>query len=191
MGSIGQSTQAGSITRRELAAGLGISQGMVSRLAQRGMPTHDLERAKRWRARHLAPARMKGNRAGTSEAPSPLPSADRGPAEFALQSIMAANRHMQVAAALLEADQFALAAEDLRQALRRVPVSHRDQVQIHVGVFDALTAGVHRELVSISEGQPPRSPDDADLEEMGRFWYAVAAGEITAAREDESGSAPT
>ena len=48
------------MTQKELAQALGISAGMVSRLAKRGMPTDDLERAKRWRKRHLEPGRVKG-----------------------------------------------------------------------------------------------------------------------------------
>jgi hypothetical protein len=51
--------------QKELAVLLDISPAMVSRLAKQGMPTDDPERAKRWRKRHLEPARMKGSRAGT------------------------------------------------------------------------------------------------------------------------------
>ncbi len=50
---------------KELAAALGISAAMVSKLAKRGMPTDSLERAIRWRRRNLEPGRVKGQRAGT------------------------------------------------------------------------------------------------------------------------------
>lgn len=46
--------------QKELAALLGISGAAVSKLAKRGMPTDSLERAKRWRKRHLEPGRIKG-----------------------------------------------------------------------------------------------------------------------------------
>ncbi len=46
----------------ELAQALGISTGMVSRLVKRGMPTDSVERAQRWRKRHLEPGRVKGSR---------------------------------------------------------------------------------------------------------------------------------
>lgn len=49
------------MTKKELAALLGISGAMVTRLAKRGMPTDSLERAQRWRKRHLEPSRVKGN----------------------------------------------------------------------------------------------------------------------------------
>ena len=50
------------MTQKELAQALGISPGMVSRLAKRGMPTDSLQRAQRWRKRHLEPGRVKGAR---------------------------------------------------------------------------------------------------------------------------------
>jgi transcriptional regulator with XRE-family HTH domain len=54
--------------QKELAEALGVSPAMVSKLAKRGMPTDSLERAQRWRKRHLEPGRIKRNRA----APAPL-----------------------------------------------------------------------------------------------------------------------
>ena len=48
--------------KKELAAALGISPAMVTKLAKRGMPTDSLERAQRWRRRHLEPGRVKGVR---------------------------------------------------------------------------------------------------------------------------------
>jgi len=51
--------------QNELASLLDISTAMVSRLVKRGMPTDTLERAERWRKRHLEPGRVKGSRAGT------------------------------------------------------------------------------------------------------------------------------
>jgi phage terminase Nu1 subunit (DNA packaging protein) len=51
--------------KKELAAALGISAAMVTKLARRGMPTDTPERAERWRRRHLEPGRVKGVRADT------------------------------------------------------------------------------------------------------------------------------
>lgn len=53
------------MTQAELAQALGISQAAVSKLARRGMPTDSVERASRWRRRHLQTGRMKGIRADT------------------------------------------------------------------------------------------------------------------------------
>ena len=57
--------------QKELATLLGISPAMVSRLAKRGMPTDTLERAERWRRRHLEPGRVKGNRQTPSQTTVP------------------------------------------------------------------------------------------------------------------------
>lgn len=51
--------------QKELASLLDISPAMVSRLAKRGMPTDTLERAEKWRRRHLEPGRVKGSRIDT------------------------------------------------------------------------------------------------------------------------------
>ena len=62
--------------QKELANLLGVSPAIVSRHAKRGMPTDTLERAQRWRKRHLEPGRVKGNRYTPNHDPAPerLPS---------------------------------------------------------------------------------------------------------------------
>lgn len=59
------------MTGKELAEGLGISQGMVSRLLKRGMPSDTIQRAKRWRNRHMERPRLKGIRVDTRPVPMP------------------------------------------------------------------------------------------------------------------------
>lgn len=58
--------------QKDLAKLLGISPAMVSRLAKRSMPTDSLERAERWRRRHLEPARVKGARFDPMQAITPI-----------------------------------------------------------------------------------------------------------------------
>lgn len=53
------------MTREELATALDISRGALSKLEKRGMPIDSVERARRWRKRHLQPGRMKGVRRDT------------------------------------------------------------------------------------------------------------------------------
>lgn len=48
--------------KKDLAQLLGVSESMVSRHAKQGMPTDSVERAQRWRKRHLEPGRVKGQR---------------------------------------------------------------------------------------------------------------------------------
>lgn len=61
------------VLRKDLAAALGISGSMVSRLSKRGMPTNDVASARRWRDRHLEPGRMKGVRFEAPKPSSPPP----------------------------------------------------------------------------------------------------------------------
>jgi hypothetical protein len=65
--------------QKELATLLDISPAMVSRLAKRGMPTDTLERAERWRRRHLEPGRVKSVRADTRQTTKPAPATPASP----------------------------------------------------------------------------------------------------------------
>lgn len=47
---------------KDLAYALGISDSMASRLAKKGMPTHSIEAAQKWRAKNLDPSMTKANR---------------------------------------------------------------------------------------------------------------------------------
>lgn len=57
--------------KKELAEALGISPAAVTKLSKRGMPTDTLERAQRWRRRHLEPSRVKGVRFEPRKAQEP------------------------------------------------------------------------------------------------------------------------
>ena len=61
--------------KKDLALALNISPAMVTRLSQRGMPTDTVERAQRWRKRHLEPGRLKPNKAS---GPTPAPPSGAG-----------------------------------------------------------------------------------------------------------------
>lgn len=64
--------------KKELAKLLDISPAMVTKLEKRGMPTDTLERAQRWRKRHLEPGRIKGVRFDPSR--PAMPTAEAGQA---------------------------------------------------------------------------------------------------------------
>lgn len=61
------------MSQKELAEALNISPAMVSKLAKRGMPTDTLERAQRWRKRHLEPGRVKAFKAPAGRATQQTP----------------------------------------------------------------------------------------------------------------------
>lgn len=185
---------------KELAAALGISGAMVSRLVKRSMPTDTVERAERWRSRHLEPARLKGTRIDTVQATarasmielrpvagvttkSKLDRPQTGAADNA-GGAFAVDRAMSMASlasVALSAGAFELAEIELRSALRAVPVARRSLVRMSADVFDALTADVARvfEVEAKAVDQAPATEmTDFEAEEMGRFWYDVACGDI-------------
>lgn len=155
--------------RKDLAVALGISPSLVSRFAGRGMPTHDIELARRWRDRHLDPARRKEHRAQ-------LP-----PSFDAL--VARAERAGARALAALGGPTWPNASDDCRAALRAVPTIARPAVRLPVPVFDALCAEVIAAVeADRTDADRQRDAevfaDDAEADEMGAFWYSVAAGEL-------------
>ncbi len=160
--------------RKDLAVALGISPSLVSRFAGRGMPTHDIELARRWRERHLDPARRKEHRAMMP------PSIDT--------LVARAERAAALALAALGGPAWASAAEDCRAALRAVPASARPAVRLPAALLDVLCSEV---IAAVERGRTDADRqrdtevlvDDSEAEGAGDFWYAVAAGELRLAPE--------
>ena len=71
------------LTQDHLAAALGVSQPMVSRLKARGMPTDDIVAARRWRETHLDPCLVKSIRRPDSASAS----ADRSGDDRAFRAV--------------------------------------------------------------------------------------------------------
>jgi hypothetical protein len=92
--------------QKELATLLDISPAMVSRLAKRGMPTDTLERAERWRRRHLEPGRVKGARIDQPARPKPERPAPPRPAAYVSDAQIEAAGDL-ADGALRRGDQFA------------------------------------------------------------------------------------
>lgn len=166
---------------------LGISGAMVTKLAKRGMPTDTLERAERWRKRHLEPGRVKGTRFDSNYQPRPQATPVLS---VPLGSCLA------VASGFLDAASLALSASGridalvpgLRAAMAAVPAHERGHMLLPVNVMDVLTADVRALLPPTADnpscdgGQPSQRDGDPmgddEAETMGVFWYKVAAGEI-------------
>ena len=163
--------------KKELAEALGISGAMVSKLAKRGMPTDSLERAQRWRRRHLEPGRVKGQRMGTTAPPEATPRTTTPPAPGS--EVTRANHLTEVAAHILDGGgDIAALLPGIRAALRAVPEPLRDEVQLHMGTM-AVLIGPDILTEATPTDAPPEPVTDDGWQEMGRFWYAVAAGEVS------------
>lgn len=164
--------------KKELAALLGISGAMVSKLSKRGMPTDSLERAQRWRKRHLDPGRVKGTRFDGYYAPRlEAQPVKRGPV---IDRVALASGLLNVASVALTAGGCIDAlVPGLRAALAAVPAHERNGLSVPMNVMDLLTADVLARVHA--DGDPVSRDGDMSEEEadaMGRFWYQVAAGEI-------------
>lgn len=150
--------------KKELAEALGISAAMVSKLAKRGMPTDSVERAQRWRRRHLEPGRVKGVRYERTSTPGPDP----------VQQAEALGR-----AAL---DDFELHEATLRAALRAVPEDRRGEVRLHQDVWTALygpefmrSVENERQADSPAEGET-MTPEQAAIED--RLHWEILTGRL-------------
>lgn len=172
--------------QKELAALLGISPAMVSRLAKRGMPTDDLERAQRWRKRHLEPGRIKGARFDPKKTTvqattKPAPAADPESVPD-VADVEAAGVELDNALAAGDQAWAEVMTEQVRSLFAQLP--DESNPVFSVRVWDALT-GEMRALFPPKEGNPvceDGSPIYGDSmtadesEEMGRFWRDVACG---------------
>jgi hypothetical protein len=171
-------------SQNHLAELLDLSRSAVSRLAARGMPTSSVEAAQAWRKANLDPARTKGNRCDEYRRGRPA-----APASDEAQCLRLVRALMDAAAAALEADQrIDHLTPSLRHALAAVPFQQRDAVGLDVGVMAVLVSHVIERLPP-KEGNPRNddgssvwcdgaSLSDQDAQELGEFWYAVAAGEL-------------
>ena len=168
-------------SRNHLAKMLGVSGAQVCKHAARGMPTHTLEAAVAWRDSHLDPARRKGQRFDGAYQPPP-------------------SRAAALATDLLEAAQLALDAgltitalvPGIRAAMHHVPPPERHQVGLQLDVMRVLVGHVLELFKSFeSDAQPGDEPifsplkNDTEAQEMGRFWFEVAAGEWLAASPEQ------
>jgi hypothetical protein len=145
--------------KKELAAALSISPAMVSKLAKRGMPTDTLERAQRWRRRHLEPGRVKGVRL---EDPKAIPT----------DPVARANAIGAAAVAAFETHE-----RELREALRAVPAERRQEVALDFDVWGLLYGSEDRKgMVALWEEEKERYPDDERrrVEELMWGWLTDA-----------------
>lgn len=160
------------LSQNAIGRELGLSSANMTKLRKQGCPTDSVESVRAWRLDRQNIAQRK-----------PEPPRASSPH---LRRLEHAGACMQAAAAMLEAgaslDAF---APTLRSALAAVPVRVRDQVHLHLDVMKVLLAPVlalvpPRESNPINDDGTPAYVDqmsDGDAQELGAFWYAVAAGE--------------
>ena len=159
-----------------LAKALGLAKSRITALKKLGMPTTSIQAAQHWRDTHLNPARRKW-----PSARPPAPPPDRG-------AVQHADYLLDLAAAALQSGRsIEPLLPTLRSALAAVPPADRANLGLPINVMGVLIDHV----VSLL---PPRDDDptnddgspvycyddamtDAQAQDMGSFWYRVAAGE--------------
>lgn len=155
-------------TQADLALRLGLSQAMVSRLVARGMPL-DIPKAQEWRRSNLDQSFTKENRRVA------LPPATDAGSELLAQQLGLVRGLMELA----DAD-FERWAERLRAAMRTIPPRWRDRVELPIELWDRLV-GPAIDTLAKYENAGDTGASDADADDsddlVGRFFYAVAAGE--------------
>ena len=182
-------------SQNHLAELLGISKGAASKQAGRGMPTNTLEAATAWRKKNLNPAAIKGSRFDKHYKPSlsrnPItPAPDQTTPEPDWFSLAAAV--LDVADELLQAQQsIDCIIPTLRAALACVPVSERPALPLPLNVIEVLVADVmtllppQKDNPQNDDGTPVFCDGDdmseTEADELGAFWYQVAAGEFKVA----------
>nr|WP_326530562.1 hypothetical protein [Rhodoferax sp.] len=168
------------LSQAAIGRALGISPASMTKCKGMGMPVHSLEAARTWREHNIAPTmhKLSMQDATTSQRHKPMKPSGAVPHMLALQDI---------AAAALEAGQtITPMVPALRAAMHAVPEHERDpQMLVQVEVMDVLTADVAAAMAQIDDAGDGPSPGvpmtDDELDEMGLFWYQVAAGEIVLA----------
>ena len=161
---------------------LGLSPASMTKCKHLGMPVHSLEAARTWREHNIAPTMHKYLKPSPMTQPRPKARQPSGALPHALALL-------GIAAAALEAGQsITPMVPTLRAAMHAVPECERDATMLlPFEVMDVLTAEVVSALpprdALNDDGSPawhgednPMTDDEAD--EMGRFWYQAAAGEI-------------
>jgi transcriptional regulator with XRE-family HTH domain len=175
--------------QKDLASALGISEAMVSKLKRRGMPVDSIERAARWRRRHLEITRTKGVR---------MPSVDDAPRPGRPALPPALPRQPYLVAEFLRVA--GVARTGRRWALRPLPapvLSYLRGLLLHLTDaqfeqladehFDVLDACFPESLLAWSSA----GPDNDESDDWGAGWprlVRLAAAGATACRWD--GQAP-
>ncbi len=166
--------------RKDLAEALGLCAASITKQAKRGMPTHDVEAARRWRERHLEIARRKrsppaARHQAASDPPHPQPAApDAG------QALEHARQVIDMAAELLAAGRLQPMLGAVRAALRAVPEHARPALHLPLPLWHALLKDVIDAIeAATDEGETCPEMTDDEAAVMGEFWMAVACGGVS------------
>lgn len=152
--------------QKELAKLLGVSTSIVSRHVKRGMPTDTIERAEKWRKRHLEPGRIKGTRFTFTPNPAPTPAKRASPpdAEFSVSMANVEEVGDLIDSALTRGNQdtAAIRITQLRALLRQI--QNDDSPRLSLRVWLALVDYMLHE--------------EAEIRDASDVWALLTPGEF-------------
>lgn len=148
-------------SQAEIGRALGVVRSHVTALKKRGMPVDTVENALRWHRTYIM---SKASPIGIDPQAAALRTVER---VEALGRIVLDSRGRGKPEVM----------KAMRAALRRVPQGCRQLVDIPRPVWMCLIDHVYRDIPKGEIGAHPMS--DEDFEQMGHYWYSVAAGERT------------
>ena len=169
--------------QNDLAAALGISASMLSRLKKRGMPVDSLPAARNWRALHLKPELTKERFTPFRDLPRPAQQDET-------------NAECVNALGRLATEDFAVYEPILKRAMRSLPRRLRSQIALPAQVWEALTEREFKKIDrwekanGIEPDPPPTAEELADPgcdpdNEAGNFIFDIAAGLLRFKEPDE------
>lgn len=173
------------ITQADIGRALGLARSLIHRYVGMGMPTSSIAAARAWHQdciKLTTHGLTKPDKASRREVTPTHASVVHASALMAAVSLV-----------LATGNDIAVMVPALREALRKVPARERGAMQLHSEVMAVLVAEVIALLPSPGalngDGSPAWHSEehpmtDADADEMGRFWFAVAAGEIVVQATD-------
>ena len=150
-------------SQADIAAALRIDAALVTRYKKRGMPVDSIEAARAWKFSHVRP------RIGSAWPP------EAAPPSAQLHAAQALADH--AGELLADGGDVAALVPAIRQALAAVPEHERAGVGMSRELWDVLAERVLA-LVPAEEKNSGARMGPAEEEDMGNFWYRVAAGEV-------------
>jgi hypothetical protein len=162
------------LTQASIGRALGLSRSLIHRYVGMGMPTTSIAAARAWHQDSIRPTAH-----GLNE-PDKAHRRERTPTPASVVQASALMAH--AADALATGQDITVMVPALRAALRAVPARERAAMLLQSEVMDVLTAdafAVVHQCDSSEQNTDNNEPmTEAEAEELGRFWFKVAAGEI-------------
>lgn len=148
-------------SQAEIGRALGVVRSRVTALKKRGMPVDSVEKAVAWHRMYIM---EKAKPVGGDSVSATI------------RAVQRVNALAKTVLDCMDRGNFEIVNE-VRAAMRAVPERYREMVELPKEVWECLIWHVLRQIPENERGKHPMTEEEN--EEMGRYWYAVAADEPT------------